>query len=128
MWGEAASKIAEVVNDELFRSLEGKSKHALWLELCDIVTRHPREVEHLKVEAIIRAGIRKFTDEVRTLGACGPMDATRASARTGTQRKPHPCHCVHPPSLQQGASRQALCCSELLFSAMGLVVDFLALP
>ena len=65
VWGEAASKIAEVVNDELFRSLEGKSKHALWLELCDIVTRHPREVEHLKVEAIIRAGIRKFTDEVR---------------------------------------------------------------
>ena len=67
MWGEAASKIAEVVNDELFRSLEGKSKHALWLELCDIVTRHPREVEHLKVEAIIRAGIRKFTDEAREM-------------------------------------------------------------
>ena len=53
------------MNDELFRSLEGKSKHALWLELCDIVTRHPKEVAHLKVEAIMRAGIRKFTDEVR---------------------------------------------------------------
>jgi len=76
VWGEAASKIAEVVNDELFRSLEGKSKHALWLELCDIVTRHPREVEHLKVEAIIRAGIRKFTDEVRAWTAVSPISRT----------------------------------------------------
>lgn len=63
-WGEAASRLAEVVNDEVFRSLEGKSKHALWLELADICTRHPREVAHLSVEAILRAGIRKFTDEV----------------------------------------------------------------
>jgi pre-mRNA-splicing factor SYF1 len=63
-WGEAASRLAEVVNDEVFRSLEGKSKHALWLELADICTRHPLEVAHLNVEAILRAGIRKFTDEV----------------------------------------------------------------
>lgn len=53
-----------MVNDEVFRSLEGKSKHALWLELADICTRHPRAVAHLNVEAILRAGIRKFTDEV----------------------------------------------------------------
>ncbi len=64
-WGEAASRLADVCNDELFRSLEAKSKHALWLELADICTRHPRDVAHLRVEAILRAGIRKFTDEVR---------------------------------------------------------------
>ena len=85
VWGEAASKIAEVVNDELFRSLEGKSKHALWLELCDIVTRHPREVEHLKVEAIIRAGIRKFTDEVRGRGVAG-ADASQGHAMQSPNR------------------------------------------
>ena len=33
-WNEAATKLAEVVNDEAFVSLAGKGKHALWLELC----------------------------------------------------------------------------------------------
>ena len=33
------------MNDEGFRSLEGKSKHQLWLELCDLVTKHPHEVK-----------------------------------------------------------------------------------
>jgi hypothetical protein len=64
LWGEAAKKMAELVNDDGFRSLEGKSKHQLWLELCDLITKHPKEVEGLKVDAILRSGIRKFTDEV----------------------------------------------------------------
>ncbi len=64
-WGDAARKLAEVLNDDTFRSLEGKSKHSLWLELCDIITKHPREVQDIKVDAILRGGIRKFTDEVR---------------------------------------------------------------
>ena len=63
-WGEAARKLAEMLNDDTFRSLEGKSKHQLWLELCDMVTKHPREVSGMKVDAILRGGIRKFTDEV----------------------------------------------------------------
>ncbi|KAK9815714.1 hypothetical protein WJX72_008451 [[Myrmecia] bisecta] len=67
MWGEAASKLAQIVNDDTFRSLEGKSKHQLWLELCDIITKHPKEVGDLKVDAILRSGIRKFTDEVGRL-------------------------------------------------------------
>lgn len=66
-WGEAAQKLAEIVDDETFRSLEGKSKHQLWLELCDLITKHPAEVKELKVEAILRSGIRKFTDEVGRL-------------------------------------------------------------
>lgn len=64
LWGEAAKKLADLVNDDLFRSLQGKSKHQLWLELCEIITKHPLEVRDIKVEAIIRGGIRKFTDEV----------------------------------------------------------------
>ncbi|KAL3151001.1 hypothetical protein ABBQ38_012874 [Trebouxia sp. C0009 RCD-2024] len=66
-WGEAAKKLAEVVDDDTFRSLEGKSKHQLWLELCDIITRHPDLVRGMKVDAILRSGIRKFTDEVGRL-------------------------------------------------------------
>ena len=77
MWGEAAKRLADSVNDELFRSLEGKSKHQLWLELCDIITKHPAEVAHLKVDAILRSGIRKFTDEVRS-ASCKRTAATVA--------------------------------------------------
>jgi pre-mRNA-splicing factor SYF1 len=50
-----------------FQSLAGKTKHQLWLELCDIITKHPAEVQSLPVEGILRGGIRKFTDEVGRL-------------------------------------------------------------
>ena len=60
--------LAGAVNDDTFVSLEGKSKHQLWLELCNIITRHPHDVTGLKVDAILRSGIRKFTDEVRVYG------------------------------------------------------------
>lgn len=66
-WGEAARRLATVVNDEGFRSLEGKTRHALWLELCDIITKHPAEVEGMRVDAILRSGIRRYTDEVGKL-------------------------------------------------------------
>lgn len=49
------------------QSLAGKTKHNLWLELCDIITKHPAEISTLPVEAILRGGIRKFTDEVGRL-------------------------------------------------------------
>jgi len=86
-WGEAAVWMANVVNDDGFRSLEGKSRHQLWLELCDLITKHPSEVSSssfssgrtgsttnntistagIKVEAMLRAGIQKYTDEVGRL-------------------------------------------------------------
>lgn len=67
--------MAELVNDDTFRSLEGKSKHQLWLELCDLITKHPKDVADLKVDAILRSGIRKFTDEVRhcSCAMCTPL-------------------------------------------------------
>ena len=53
-----------MVDEDTFRSLEGKSKHQLWLELCHIITRHPDDVIGINVDAVLRSGIRKFTDEV----------------------------------------------------------------
>ena len=85
LWNEAALRLADVVNNDLFvvrqralpwallshhatpQSLAGKSKHQLWLELCDIITKHPAEVTSLPVDAILRGGVRKFTDEVGRL-------------------------------------------------------------
>ncbi len=68
LWGEAARRLADSLNDETFRSLEGKSKHSMWLELADMITRHPAEVVELNVDAILRGGIRRFTDEVSGRG------------------------------------------------------------
>jgi hypothetical protein len=71
-----------VLDDDTFRSLEGKSKHQLWLELCDIITKHPKEVAGMRVDAIIRGGIRRFTDEVRC-GAGGGGGAVRRGVPVG---------------------------------------------
>lgn len=66
-WQEGAERLAEVLNDEGFQSIKGKTRHQLWLELCNLLTKHANEVSGLKVDAIIRGGIRKFTDEVGRL-------------------------------------------------------------
>lgn len=67
LWQEASERLASVLNDDEFYSIKGKTKHRLWLELCDLLTRHATEVSGLNVDAIIRGGIRKFTDEVGRL-------------------------------------------------------------
>lgn len=67
LWQEAAERLAGVLNDDKFYSIKGKTKHRLWLELCDLLTQHATEISGLNVDAIIRGGIRKFTDEVGRL-------------------------------------------------------------
>ncbi|BBN08894.1 pre-mRNA-splicing factor SYF1 [Marchantia polymorpha subsp. ruderalis] len=67
LWQEGAVKLAQVLNDASFQSIKGKSRHQLWLELCNLLTVHAREVSGLQVDAIIRGGIRRFTDEVGRL-------------------------------------------------------------
>ncbi|KAG6531062.1 hypothetical protein ZIOFF_004832 [Zingiber officinale] len=66
-WQEAAERLAGVLNDNSFRSIKGKTRHQLWLELCDLLTHHATEVSGLNVDAIIRSGIRRYTDEVGRL-------------------------------------------------------------
>eukprot|EP01051_Picozoa_sp_SAG22_P021902 SAG22_NODE_5025_length_1104_cov_2.035821_1_plen_300_part_10 len=68
-YDEAAVQLAHAVNSEDFVSREGKSKHEIWLQLCDLLSKHPKAVATagVKAEAIIRAGIRKFTDETGKL-------------------------------------------------------------
>lgn len=67
LWQESAERLASVLNDDTFYSIKGKTKHRLWLELCDLLTTHATEVSGINVDAIIRGGIRKFTDEVGRL-------------------------------------------------------------
>lgn len=66
-WGEAAQRLSDVVNDDTFKSVQHKSKLDLWLELCTMVTRHPEHCRGIRVDAILRGGIRKFAHEVSRL-------------------------------------------------------------
>lgn len=51
---EAAVVLAKIVNDENFVSQNGKSKHQLWNELCELISNNPDKVQSLNVDAIIR--------------------------------------------------------------------------
>ena len=66
-YDEAAAQLTHAVNSEDFVSREGKSKHEIWLQLCGLLSKHPEAVAGMRAEAIIRAGIRKFTDETGKL-------------------------------------------------------------
>ena len=35
----------------------------LWHDLCDLICKHPTKVTSLKVDPIIRGGIKRFSDE-----------------------------------------------------------------
>ena len=71
-WGDAARALACCVDDPGFFSLRGRSRHQLWIELCDLVTAHPREtrgVPGLDVEAVLRSGIAASPVETGALWA-----------------------------------------------------------
>jgi pre-mRNA-splicing factor SYF1 len=65
--GEAARLLAQVLNDDNFVSKQGRSRHDMWMLLCDIASKNPDKVHQLPVEAIIRSGLKKFSNEVGRL-------------------------------------------------------------
>lgn len=66
-WDEAAVQLAIMIDDPKLASLSGKSAHALWIELCNIVSQYPREIYSLPIEAVLRSGINRFSDEIGRL-------------------------------------------------------------
>ena len=81
----ALQRLADVVDDESFRSLEGKSKHQLWLELCDLITKHPDEV---KVRAAGRQGTRRGAGAGASEGACVCVCACASASPLVSARLP----------------------------------------
>lgn len=61
---EAAVKLAYIVNKENFVSKHGKSNHQLWNELCEMISQNPDKIRSLNVDAIIRGGLRRYTDQL----------------------------------------------------------------
>ncbi|CAD6216322.1 GSCOCG00004475001-RA-CDS, partial [Cotesia congregata] len=61
---EAAIKLAHIVNQDDFISKHGKSNHQLWNELCDLISKNPDKIKSLKVDPIIRGGLRRDFTQV----------------------------------------------------------------
>ncbi|CAG0878572.1 unnamed protein product [Darwinula stevensoni] len=61
---EAAQHLAHLVNKDDFISKHGKSHHQLWNELCELISKNPDKVKSLNVDAIIRSGLRRYTDQI----------------------------------------------------------------
>ena len=61
---EASQILAKCVNNDEFISKANKSKHQLWNELCDMISKNPTKIQSLNVDAIIRSGLRRYTDQV----------------------------------------------------------------
>ena len=61
---DAAVLLSKVVNDQSFVSKKGKSNHTLWHELCEMISKNPQKIKSLNVDAIIRGGLRRYTDQV----------------------------------------------------------------
>lgn len=62
-YGEAADQHIKILDNPKFRSSQSKSQFQLWSEFCNLLVRHPREVGTIDVEAVLRSGIQKFTDQ-----------------------------------------------------------------
>ncbi|CAG9759678.1 unnamed protein product [Ceutorhynchus assimilis] len=61
---EASVILAKCVNNDNFISRNGKSKHQLWNELCELMSNNPQKILTLNVDAIIRGGLRRYTDQL----------------------------------------------------------------
>ena len=61
---EASQVLAKCVNNPDFVSKAGKSNHTLWNELCEMISKNPVKIKTLNVDAIIRSGLRRYTDQV----------------------------------------------------------------
>jgi len=66
-WDEAATLLADALNRSDFQSKKGKSKHDLWLSLCDMLSKHAPDIKTLKVEPILRGAMERYKDETGML-------------------------------------------------------------
>lgn len=66
-YDEAAKLLAETASDLTIAPASGRTRHELWLELCNLVAAHPEEIKSMRVEDVLRSGIARFSDAVGSL-------------------------------------------------------------
>ena len=72
-YGEAATLYCEVLNDVDFLSVEGTTRHELWMNLANICTEYPEEVSEAGVdfEGIVRSVLKPPSSSSSTGGKGG---------------------------------------------------------
>ncbi|MCJ1229627.1 pre-mRNA-splicing factor syf1 [Toensbergia leucococca] len=65
---ETVKKYMDILNNQRFRSKNGKSNFQLWSDMVDLLVTHARVIETgdtvaIDVEKIVRSGIEKFVDQ-----------------------------------------------------------------
>ena len=63
----ACVSLCDLVNDESFDSVRGKSKFDFWKLLCQLMVKNAKSMRSLNVDAIIRSGIKKYPQEIGRL-------------------------------------------------------------
>lgn len=66
LWGDGAGWEGSAPQGPRLRLLAGPSLQ-LWHELCDLISQNPDKVQSLNVDAIIRGGLTRFTDQLGKL-------------------------------------------------------------
>ena len=64
---ECAQRYLYMLNNEDFTSKQSKSKHQLWHELCELLSKNPTKIHTIRVESILRQGIQLYVDQVGQL-------------------------------------------------------------
>ncbi|CAI2386696.1 unnamed protein product [Moneuplotes crassus] len=67
---EAAEVYLKILDEENYNSKKGLSQYQLWMQLCELISKHPDKIRIQNVEEIIRHGIKKYSDEVGRLWIC----------------------------------------------------------
>lgn len=62
-YDEAAVQLCKLLDQENYKSRQGTTRHEMWLQLIDLLVKHPTEVPSLDVNKVIRSGITKFPEE-----------------------------------------------------------------
>lgn len=66
-YDEAAQQMLSLANNEKFASARGKTIYELWLELAELLCAHPKDIQSVRIEPIIRSGLERFSDQVGRL-------------------------------------------------------------
>ena len=66
-YDEACCKLCDIVNDDDFDSIRGKSKFDFWKLLCQLLIKNAKSIKSLNVDSIIRSGIKKYPQEIGKL-------------------------------------------------------------
>ena len=56
-------QLCRIINDEKYQSRDGTPKQQLWHELMDILVRHPESITSIRIDSVIRNGIKRFPQE-----------------------------------------------------------------